>query len=257
MRRHRWLRCGGRLVRRDDRLWREWREQKASILKFPITPFSRSFGINLAVRGVQEIVNIHRASMRLLLIVAIYCVPLFAHPPGSPTDSSEAAIYKSFVKQHTTWAGGCESAVLDSDALPIAEGFQQYAFSRERVKPPKELVALLSQSTSSSSFMPLQATGEPFFMVVDHAILENLFSEEKCQMGDMQQHKCGWLKFKDDFGNACGYWQFSHVTFNAGQTQALVRYSLSILRWGEGGWVYFRREKGQWRVASVSVSYTT
>jgi hypothetical protein len=217
----------------------------------------RELWINLGARGVQEIVTIQRAAKRLLPIVAIYCVPLFAHPPGSPTDSLEAAVYKSFVKQHTAWAGGCESAVLDSGALPIAEGFQPYTFSRERVKPPKELVALLSQPVSSSASMHLQATGEPFFRVVDHSIIENLFSEEKCTIGDMQQHKCGWLKFKDDFGKACGYWQFSHVTFNAGETQALVRYSLSILHWGEGGWVYLRREKGQWRVASISVGYIT
>jgi hypothetical protein len=179
----------------------------------------RELWINLGARGVQEIVTIQRAAKRLLPIVAIYCVPLFAHPPGSPTDSLEAAVYKSFVKQHTAWAGGCESAVLDSGALPIAEGFQPYTFSRERVKPPKELVALLSQPVSSSASMDLQATGEPFFRVVDHSIIENLFSEEKCTIGDMQQHKCGWLKFKDDFGKACGYWQFSHVTFNPGQTQ--------------------------------------
>ena len=88
-------------------------------------PVFKELWINLTLRGVQEIVNIHRAAMRLLPIVAIYCVPLFAHPPGSPTDSSEVAVYKSFVKQHTAWAGGCESAVLDSGALPIAEGFSR------------------------------------------------------------------------------------------------------------------------------------
>jgi hypothetical protein len=109
------------------------------------SPVFTELWINLAARGVQEIVTIQRAAMRLLPIVAIYCVPLFGHPPGPPTDSLEAAVYKSFVKQHTAWAGGCESAVLDSGALPIAEGFQPYMFSRERVKPPKELVALLSQ----------------------------------------------------------------------------------------------------------------
>jgi len=199
-----------------------------------------------------------RAAMRPLPIVAMYWVLLLAHPPGGlPTDSSEATVYKSFVKQHTAWAGGCESAVLDSGALTIAEGFQPYTFSRARVKPPKELVGRLSQSVPSLASTPLQTTGEPFFRVVDHSTIENLFSEEMCAIEDMQQHTCGWLKFKDDFGKACGYWQFSHITFNADRTQALFRYSLSIFHWGEGGWVYLRREKGPWRIASVSVSYIT
>jgi hypothetical protein len=203
--------------------------------------------------------NIRCPVFRPLLIATIYFVPLSAYPAGaSPSgNGSEAAVYKSFVKQHTAWAGGCDKAVLDSRALPTAEGFQPYTFSRERVKPPKELIALLSEAGSSPTSVPLQADGEPFFRIVDHSTIENLFSEEKCTIGDMQQHKCGWLKFKDDFGKACGYWQFSHVTFNAGHTQALVRYALSIFHWGEDGWVYLRWKKGQWRTVSVSVGYIT
>jgi hypothetical protein len=203
--------------------------------------------------------NIRRRVFLPLFIVAGFSVPISASPAGALPggNGSEATVYKSFVKQHTAWAGGCEKAILDSSALPIAEGFQPYTFSQERVKPPKELIALLMQAGSNPTTVPLQAAGEPFFRIVDHSTIENLFSEEKCAVGDMQQHKCGWLKFKDDFGRACGYWQFSHVTFNSGHMQALVRYSLSIFHWGEGGWAYLRWEKGQWRTASVSVSYTT
>ena len=179
--------------------------------------------------------------MRLLPIVAIYCVPLFAHSPGSPTDSLEAAVYKSFVKQHTAWAGGCESAVLDSGALPIAEGFQPYAFSRERVKPPKELVALLSQPVSSSASMHLQATGEPFFRVVDHSIIENLFSEEKCTIGDMQQHKCGWLKFSDDLGRLAATGSFPTLL----STRARRRH------WSDIALAFFIGEKADGCISAV------
>jgi hypothetical protein len=193
---------------------------------------------------------------RVFRIVAIYCLNLFAFASGPQSaTTSEPTVYRAFIKQHTSWAGGCESAILDSSALPIAEGFQPFVFSREPVKPPKELVALLLQTTSISE--PLRASGEPFFRVIDHSTIEDLFSETKCTTGDMQQHKCGWLKFRDDFGNACGYWQFSHVTFNGNQTQALFRYRLSVYHWGEGGWVYLRRRNRRWHVESVGVDYIT
>lgn len=197
-----------------------------------------------------------RRSRRLSLVVVAYIVHLSGYASGLPQAKvPESSVFMAFVQQHTAWAGGCDNAVLDSSPLLIAEGFQPYAFSRERVKPPKELVALLPHKASTSE--PFGATGQPFFRLVDHAVIENLFTEAKCTIDDMQQHKCGWLKFKDSFGNACGYWQFSHVTFNADQKQALVRYRLGVYHWGEGGWAFLRRRNGLWHLESVSVDYIT
>jgi hypothetical protein len=200
--------------------------------------------------------KIPRRSRCLLLVFVACSVHLFGYSSGPPpAKAPEISVFKAFVQQHTAWAGGCDNAVLDSSALPIAEGFQPYVFSRERVKPPKELISLLLQTASTAE--PLEAPGQPFFRVVDHSVIENLLSKTKCTIDDMQQHKCGWLKFKDSFGKACGYWQFSHITFNADQTQALLKYRLSVYHWGEGGWAFLRRRNGLWHLESVSVGYIT
>jgi hypothetical protein len=132
--------------------------------------------------GVCSSMTIQRVTKRFLLIVALSCAYLLAQAggviPSESADSSETTVYKAFVKQHTAWAGGCENAVLDSSVLSIAEGFQPSAFSRERVKPPKDLIAQLSQP--ALDLRALQATGESFFKVVDHATLQQMFSEGMC-----------------------------------------------------------------------------
>jgi hypothetical protein len=76
---------------------------------------------------------------------------------------------------------------------------------------------------------------------------------ENCSIEDMQQLKCGWLQFKQQYGSSCGHWHFSHVAFDPTHTQALLHYDLHVYHWFENGWALMRMQNGRWKLASTGV----
>lgn len=207
--------------------------------------------------------SIHHMRMRLIPVIVCFCLsaltacnanraisPLVA--TGLDNTSDETAVYRAFVRNHLEddWKTNCPHAVLDTEPLKPENKNPTQWFYLEPLKPSKELSGrflIVEQDRH-----PLIIERNSFFIPVDDAVLKTMFSES-CSIKNMQQLRCGWLQFKQLYGNSCGHWHFSHVAFNPEQNQALLRYDLHVCHWFENGWALMQKQNGRWQLTSVGV----
>jgi hypothetical protein len=202
-----------------------------------------------------------RMSLRALSLFGAFAIlacshasnlPLAAAQDQSPMNT-ELTVYQAFVQEHCAWAGGCLKAVLDMQPLPAIDVADPHKFFQE----PRPSLELINQyRKAQKSLAPFLAAQNSFFVATAHSGLKDIFPEP-CLLQDAKAHKCGWLRFKDAYGNACGVWQFSHIGFNQDQNEAMFQYQLSIYHWGESGWTFLRLQDGHWKLMSVGVTSVT
>jgi hypothetical protein len=129
------------------------------------------------------------------------------------TTSDETEVYRAFIRNHfeDDWKTSCPHAVLDTTPVEPENKNPAQWFNLESVKPSSTLIEQFL--TIEQDQHPLTTWRNSFFIPVDDAVLKTMFSES-CSVEDMQQLKCGWLQFKQLYGQSCGHWHFSHIAFN-------------------------------------------
>lgn len=199
------------------------------------------------------------------VIAASICVILLTACTQNPTitsieehstaPSEESLIYRAFIRKHgeEDWKRSCSHVVVDTAPLPVSTKDPTYLFHLEPETPPIEL---LHRLTSLKEHVSISVPGEPFFIPVDHRVMNAMF-RQSCSVEEMRQLKCGWLQFKQLYGSACGIWRFSPIVFTAQRNAAIFRYDLSVYRWTEGGYAYMRLTQGKWKLISIGVEFVS
>jgi hypothetical protein len=174
---------------------------------------------------------------------------------GGRPESIEANVYEAFVHGHTTGLGGCSKAVFVQNALLVQKPRGSFNFQPKTSPPPSDLIQHFLSSTPNSK--NLTPDSRAFFVPVGKSTLQDIFRNGNFTLDEMKQHKCGWLRFEDEFGKTCGFWKFSRITFNSAANQALFSYRLSMPHWGEDGYAFVELRNGEWTETSVSIGSIT
>ena len=135
----------------------------------------------------------------------------------------------------------------DFPATPV-ESWNRY------YRPPLETEGLVSEADCESRVFPEKSTLDAFIKAnltsvrVDYPLLHIVDTE----VFGSKQDSCSGIE------NCSGWWRFSNVGYNDGQTQALVHTDYEHPKWGlmgMGHFVLLSKDRYRWRVIAKDMTW--